>query len=92
MLLININTLIDDLIDTFIESTLFEVFESLLSYFRRMYLLTYFDSWAFCAITFEPIEVQTCSAPQNDRLNFSFVKDIYVDGAKVARNSRKTAI
>ena len=39
MLLININTLIDDLIDTFIESTLFEVFEWLLSYFRRMYLL-----------------------------------------------------
>ena len=24
--------------------------------------------------------VQTCSAPQNDRQNFSFVKDTYVDG------------
>ena len=32
--------------------------------------------FAFCVITFEPIEVQTCSAPQNDRLNLSFVKDI----------------
>ena len=41
-------------------------------------------------ITFEPIEVQTCSAPQNDRLNFSFVKDIEVVGKKMARNGRKT--
>ena len=43
-------------------------------------------------ITFEPIEVQTCSAPQNDRLNLSFVKDIYVGGEKLARNGRKRAI
>ena len=28
------------------------------------------------------IEIQTCSAPQNDDLNFSFVKDIYVVGKK----------
>ena len=28
---------------------------------------------AFCAITFDPIKIQTHSAPQNDRLNFSFV-------------------
>ena len=34
----------------------------------------------FCAINFEPIEVQTRSAPQNDRLNFWFVKDTYVNG------------
>jgi hypothetical protein len=39
---------------------------------------------------FEPIEVQTCSAPQNDRLNLSFVKDIYVDSRKLARNNQKT--
>ena len=51
-----------------------------------------FDSWAFCVITFEPIEVQTCSAPQNDRLNLSFVKDIYVDGGNLAWNGCKTAI
>ena len=43
---------------------------------------------ALCVITFEPIKIQTHSAPQNDRLNFSFVKV----GRKVARNSRKTAI
>ena len=47
---------------------------------------------AFCVIIFEPIEVQTHSTSQNDRLNLSFVKDIYVDGGKVARNGRKTAI
>jgi hypothetical protein len=33
------------------------------------------------------IEVQTRSAPQNDRLNLSFVKDNYVDGGKLARNA-----
>ena len=35
--------------------------------------------------------IKTCSAPQNDRLNFSFVKDTNVDGKKLARNGRKTA-
>ena len=33
----------------------------------------------------EPIEVQTHSAPQNDHLNLSFVKDIKVVVAKMAR-------
>ena len=46
----------------------------------------------FCVITFEPIKFLTCSRPQNDRLNFSFVKDIHVVGEKMARNGRKTAI
>ena len=36
---------------------------------------------------FEPIEVQTRSSPQNDRLNLCFV-----DGGKLARNGRKRAI
>ena len=35
--------------------------------------------------------IQTCSAPQNDRQNFSFVKNTYVDVEKLARNGRKTA-
>ena len=48
--------------------------------------------FAFCVITSEPIEVQTRSAPQNDRLNLSFVKDICVNGRKLARNGRKMAI
>ena len=47
---------------------------------------------AFCVITFEPIKIQTHSAPQNDRLNFSFVKDTHVNGGNLARNSCKTAI
>ena len=46
----------------------------------------------FCVIPFEPIKFLTCSAPQNDRLNFSFVKDIHVVGEKMARNGRKTDI
>ena len=47
---------------------------------------------AFFVITFEPIKIQTRSAPQNDSLNFSFVKDIHVVGEKVARNGHKTDI
>ena len=39
---------------------------------------------AFCVITFEQIKMQTDSAPQNDRLNFSFVKDNHVDGGNLA--------
>jgi hypothetical protein len=38
----------------------------------------------FCVITFEPIKIQTYSAPQNDRLNVSFVKDTHVDGGNLA--------
>ena len=44
---------------------------------------------AFCVITFDPIKIQTHSAPQNDRLNFSFVN---VDGGNLAWNSCKMAI
>ena len=46
-------------------------------------------TFEFCVITFEPIEVQTCSAPQNDRLNLVFVKDIKVDVEKMTRNRHK---
>ena len=38
--------------------------------------------FTFCALTFEPIEVQNRSAPQNDRLNLSFVKDFHLVGEK----------
>ena len=48
-------------------------------------------SFAFRVITFEPIEVQTHSAPQNDRLNLSFVKDFHIVGTKMARNDCKMA-
>ena len=43
-------------------------------------------------ITFVPIKIQTYSAPQNDRLNLSFVKDVHVVGERIARNGRKMAI
>ena len=38
------------------------------------------------------IKIQTCSASQNDRLNFSFVKDTHVVGEKMTRSGRKTDI
>ena len=53
---------------------------------------TKMEKIAFCVINFDPIKIQTHSAPQNDRLNFSFVKDIHVDGKKMARNGHKTDI
>ena len=43
----------------------------------------------FYAIMFEPIKIQKRSAPQNDRLNFSFVKDTYVNSEKMARKVGK---
>ena len=47
------------------------------------------DPFVFCVITFEPIEVQTCSAPQNDRQNLVFVKDIKVLVEQMTRNRLK---
>ena len=46
-------------------------------------------SFAFFVITFGPIEVQTFSAPQNDRQNLVFVKDIEVVVEKMTKNRRK---
>ena len=37
-------------------------------------------------------KIWSCSAPQNECLNFGFVKDIKVVVKKMARNGRKTAI
>ena len=37
------------------------------------------EIFSFCVITFEPIVVQTRSAPQNDQLNVSFVENIYAE-------------
>ena len=46
-------------------------------------------SFSFCVISFEPMMIKTCLAPQNDRLNFSFVKDIKVVVEKMTRNCHK---
>jgi hypothetical protein len=48
-------------------------------YYNNDRRLVVTSSFAFYVITFEPIEVQTRLAPQNDCLNLSFVNDIYVD-------------
>ena len=45
--------------------------------------------FTFCFITFKPIKIQAHLAPQNDRLNLSFVKDENTVGAKMARNGPK---
>ena len=43
-------------------------------------------------ITFEPNKIQTRLAPRNDRLNFSFLKDIHVVCEQMARSGLITAI
>ena len=58
-------------------------------YIRNFFFLqnrtkTKIEKIAFCVITFDQIKIQTHSAPQNDRLNFSFVKDIHGDGGNLA--------
>ena len=45
---------------------------------------TKMEKIVFCVIIFDPIKIQTHSAPQIDRLNFSFVKDTHVDGGNLA--------
>ena len=50
------------------------------------------EIFAVYVITFEPIRIQTCSSPQNDRLNLSFVKDFHVVGKKMTKNGQKMAI
>ena len=46
------------------------------------------ETFAFFAITFEPIGILTHSAHQNDRLNLSFVIDKHTVDDKMARNAR----
>ena len=53
---------------------------------------TEMEIFAFCTIAFEPIEIWTCYAHQNDRLNLSFVKVTSMVGQKMAGNGCKTAI
>ena len=50
------------------------------------------ETFAFLAITFEPIGILTHSAHQNDRLTLGFVKDKHTGSKKMARNGSKTAI
>ena len=50
------------------------------------------ETFAFFAITFEPIGILTHSAHQNDCLNLSFVKDNHTGSQKMAINGSKTAI
>ena len=57
-----------------------------LGFFYKMAKKPKTEIFAFCVRTFEPIKIQTSSAPQNDRLNLSFEKDIKVFGKQTARN------
>ena len=60
--------------------------------------MLHFQAWKkkdfnqYNVVAFDPIKIYTHLAPQNDRLNLSFVKDIYVVAQKMARNDQKMAI
>ena len=49
------------------------------NFFLQNLTKTKMEKIAFCVITFDQIKIQTHSAPQKDRLNFSFV-----DGGNLA--------
>ena len=66
-----------------------------LQYCRKKHNLCFFlflAFIAFCVITVVPIMIQTCSGPQNDRLNLSFVKDFLIGGTKMTRIGHNLAI
>ena len=52
------------------------------NFFLQNCTKTKMEKIAFCVITFDQIKIQTHLAPQNDRLNFSFVKNSLVVGKK----------
>ena len=58
--------------------------------YKNTHLL--FCVFAFYVITFVPNKIQTRKAPQNDRLNLSFVKDTHTVGKRMVRYGRKMAI
>ena len=49
------------------------------------------EKFVFYVVAFDSIKIQTPLAPQNDRHNLSFVKDICVAGKKMTRNGGKMA-
>ena len=56
-----------------------------------LFFFAFLGVFAFCVITVVPIMIQTCSAPQNHRLNLSLLKDFHIVGTKMAKNGRKMA-
>ena len=50
------------------------------------------EIFAFYILTFEPIISKTCSAPQNDCHNLSFVKDEHTYGKKIVRKGSTKVI
>ena len=49
------------------------------------------EKFVFYVVAFDPIEIYTSLAPQNDRQHLSFVKDIYVVAKKMNRIGCKMA-
>ena len=60
--------------------------------------MMHFQAWKekefnqYCVVAFDPNEIYTHWAPQNDCLNLSFVEDTYVVAKRMTINGRKMAI
>ena len=59
---------------------------------KAFVFFVFLDVFVFCVITVVPFMIQTCSTPQNDHLNLSFVKYFHIVCTKMTRNCRKMAI
>ena len=59
---------------------------------KEFAVFAFLEFFAFYVITVVPIMIQTCLAPQNDRLNLSIMKDFHMVGKNMARNGCKMAI
>ena len=49
------------------------------------------EEFLFYVVAYDPIEIQTCLAPQNDNQHPSFVKYIYVGFKKMTRKGHRIA-
>ena len=57
------------------------------------HFLRYFHFFVIVSvISFEPIKIENLSAPENDRLNLSFMEDILAVEKQINKKGRKMAI
>ena len=64
-----------------------KIFEFFLSKLKKVET----EKFVFYAVAFDPIKIQKCLAPQNDRQQLTFFKDDYEVGKKWTRNNPKMA-
>ena len=56
---------------------------------KEFWKKTILGKFVFYIADFDPIEIQTCLAPHNDRQDLLFVKDTYVNAKKMTTKGSK---